>query len=98
MEIKKYSYSEALDRRAYKKVPKGVREVVFKVISVGDYNFMLRFYKNDQGDFRLDRGNSAYSNFQIKCHELELLELANEGKWVEVRQMIDTGVHSFFQL
>ena len=74
------------------------KEVIFEMVScMCDNRAILRMRKNDEGEFKLTSpprnggwGN-ALSNFQFKYPTYEIEWAADEGKWLEVSVMINSG-------
>jgi len=80
-----------------KDIKKDAKEVIFYVVScMCDNKYTLRFRKNDDGEFKMNGMGFALSNFQfghrqggIKPFEIEWK--ADEGKWRDVQNMINSG-------
>jgi len=86
-------YVALLNKTPKLEVKKHSREVIFKVISVMcDNVYHLRFKKNGEGDFKMSGGGFALSNFQFKYEVHEIEWAADEGNWLEVQVMINSGV------
>tara|TARA_R110000772_G_scaffold6250_10_gene21958 strand:- start:183 stop:485 length:303 start_codon:yes stop_codon:yes gene_type:complete len=73
-------------------IKKGVREVIFQTRScMCDNTGIIRFKKNDEGEFKLNCGGQSFGNFQTGYREYELEWEADEEQWGIVRTMIDKG-------
>lgn len=80
------------------KVKDGAREVILEMVSVMcDNRSLLRFKKNNEGDFKLNSpprnggyGN-ALSNYQLKHTPTDIEWEADDENWDEVFNMINTG-------
>ena len=74
-------------------IKEDVREVMFNLIScMCDNRGTIRFKKNSEGDFKMDGLGQSLSNFQMKQHKTYEIEwFADEGKWKEVIQIINSG-------
>lgn len=67
-------------------------EVIFKTISVMcDNVHYIRFRINDRGTFSMSGMGFSLSNWQMKHPTHEIEWMADEGNWVEVMRMINTG-------
>lgn len=73
-------------------VKKDAREVIFTVIScMCDNVYHFTFKKNDDGDFKMNCGGFAYSNFGIKHPKHDIEWEADEAMWGGVIAMINSG-------
>jgi hypothetical protein len=73
-------------------IKEGVREVIFKTVScMCDNVHHLRFKKNEEGDFKLDGTGYAISNWQMNYPRHEIEWMADEGSWLTVIKMINSG-------
>jgi hypothetical protein len=71
---------------------KDPKEVIFKVVScMCDNVHYFRFKKNNNDEFKLDCIGHHYGNFGIKIPKHELEWNADEGKWREVFNSINSG-------
>ena len=78
--------------RVYQEVKKNAKEVIFYVVScMCDNRYTLHFRKNDRGDFRMSGGRFSLSNFQFKHKPFEMEWIADEGDWIQVKNMINSG-------
>ena len=68
------------------------REVKFDLTDNNNNEYRLTFKKNAEGDYKLSCHGQAYSNFQIKYPIDDLEWIADDGKWSEVNDMINSGV------
>ena len=88
-------YQELLVNPFYmngKTVKENAREVIFYVVScMCDNRYTLHFRKNDRGDFRMRGGGFSLSNFQFKHKPFEMEWIADEGDWIQVKNMINSG-------
>ena len=70
----------------------GAREVIFKTVScMCDNVHYLTFKKNSDGDFKMDGGRFALSNWQMNHPKHEIEWVADEEGWDEVIAMINSG-------
>ena len=73
-------------------VVKNAREIqIHTVAGMCDNKHILTLKKNAEGDFKLHRNGQAYSNFGIKYDQYELEWAADEGDFVKVFEMINSG-------
>jgi hypothetical protein len=56
-----------------------------------DNNYTFKLKKNEEGDYKLNTGGFAYSNFQIKYQEDEIEWAADENNFHKVIGMINSG-------
>jgi len=89
-------YQELLKNPFYmhgKTVPKeSAREVIFYVVScMCDNKYTLHFSKKDNGDFKMSGGRFSLSNFGFKNKPFEMEWIADEGDWIGVKNMINSG-------
>lgn len=74
------------------KVIKSAREVLINTIScMCDNKHQLTLKKNIEGDFKLSGNGNALSNWQMKFRKDEIEWAADDGRWGEVFQMINSG-------
>tara|TARA_R100001480_G_scaffold13117_3_gene21906 strand:- start:8592 stop:8858 length:267 start_codon:yes stop_codon:yes gene_type:complete len=75
-----------------KTVKENAREVIFYVVScMCDNKYTLRFRKNDNDEFKMSGMGFALSNFQFEFKPFEIEWIADEGDWIGVKNMINTG-------
>lgn len=75
-----------------KQVVKDAREIqIHTVAGMCDNKHVLTLKKGVDGDFKLHRNGQAYSNFGIKFEQYELEWAADEGNFVKVFEMINSG-------
>tara|TARA_R110000751_G_scaffold298927_1_gene409164 strand:- start:1 stop:303 length:303 start_codon:yes stop_codon:yes gene_type:complete len=75
-----------------KDIVENPREVIFYVVScMCDNKYTLRFRKNDDGDFKMSGMGFALSNFQFKHKVFEIEWEADNGNWLDVKNMINSG-------
>ena len=88
-------YQELLRNPFYmngKTVKENAREVIFYVVScMCDNKYTLHFSKKDNGDFRMCGGRFSLSNFQFRHKPFEIEWKADEGDWIGVKNMINSG-------
>ena len=78
-------------------VKENAREVIFEMVSVMcDNRSRIIFRKNNDGDFRAQaiinqNMGYAFSNYQMKHHKLDIEWAADEGHWLEVIRMLNSG-------
>tara|TARA_R110000824_G_scaffold55543_3_gene152938 strand:- start:65 stop:370 length:306 start_codon:yes stop_codon:yes gene_type:complete len=79
-------------RMHHKEIKENAREVIFYVVScMCDNRYTLHFSKKDNGDFRMSGGSFALSNFGFKHKPFEIEWVADEGDWIGVKNMINSG-------
>tara|TARA_R100001460_G_scaffold266_12_gene1268 strand:- start:4566 stop:4832 length:267 start_codon:yes stop_codon:yes gene_type:complete len=75
-----------------KTVKENAKEVIFYVVScMCDNKYTLRFRKNDNDEFKMSGMGFALSNFQFEFKPFEIEWIADEGDWIGVKNMINTG-------
>jgi len=68
------------------------REMKIDLVSaMCDNRFRWTIKENEDGDYKINTHNWAYGNFQIKHGKDDIEWIADEGKWKEVFDMINTG-------
>ena len=68
------------------------KEVIFHTVAgMCDNKNMFRFKKDTSGEFKLSCGGFAYSNFGISNHKYELEWAADDDRFFNVIQMINSG-------
>ena len=68
------------------------REVIFHTVArMCDNKHMFRFKKNASGEFKLSCNGFAYSNFGISNNKYELEWAADDDRFFNVIQMINSG-------
>jgi len=68
------------------------REVIFTTVSCMCNNVhLLRMKKNSEGDFKLSGGMFSIENWQMKFKKHEIEWAADEGNWLDVKNMINSG-------
>ena len=78
--------------KVYQEVKKNAKEVIFYVVScMCDNKYTLRFRKNDNDEFKMSGMGFALSNFQFEHKPFEIEWIADEGDWIGVKNMINTG-------
>ena len=88
-------YQELLKNPFYmhgKTVKENAREVIFYVVScMCDNKYTLKLRKNDDGEFKMSGMGFSLSNFQFKHKPFEIEWAADEGGWIGVKNMINSG-------
>ncbi len=75
----------------HKEIKEDVKEVIFYVVScMCDNKYTLRFKKHD-GEFGMSGMGFALSNFQFSYKPFEIEWAADEGDWIRVKNMINSG-------
>ena len=73
-------------------VKENAREVLFETVScMCDNRHTLRMRKNDEGDFKSSGGGFHLSNWGMKFKPYDVEWAADEGNWVDVVNMINSG-------
>jgi len=96
----KASYQELRNNPIKVNIKKGVKEVVLEIVSaMCDNKHTFRFKKDENGEFKLNTCGFSYSNFQIKSHnKIDLEWLADDGKWQEIVNAINSGVQKVYEI
>jgi len=82
----------AQDRKNLKEIKKNARELKIHVVgSMCDNKYLLSLKKNENGEFRISGGRFALSNFGFKSPVYEIEWAADEGNWIEVINIINSG-------
>ena len=80
-------------------VKKGAREVIITTIScMCDNKHTLKLKKNEAGEFKLSGCGFALSNWQMKHDRYDIEWAADDGKWNDVFDMINTGTSAIQSL
>ena len=92
-EIKRLNREESyVEFLAEECVVENAREIqIHTVAGMCDNRHVLTLRKNESGDFKLNRNGQAYSNFGIPYQQYELEWAADEGNFVKVFEMINSG-------
>jgi len=86
------TYIELLNNPPKITIPKGVKEIVFHIVScMCDNKYILRLKKNENGEFSLNGMGQSLSNFQLKHKPYEIEWAADSGSWKSVIRMINSG-------
>ena len=84
--------SLAQDRKNLKEIKKNAKELRIHVVaSMCDNKYLLSLKKNDNGEFRMSGGRFALSNFGFESPVYEIEWAADEGNWIEVINIINSG-------
>ena len=90
--IQKLNKSVCFQEQLEELIIQNPREVIFHTVaSMCDNKHMFRFKKNAEGDFNLTCNGFAYSNFGIKNDKYELEWAADDDRFFNVIQMINSG-------
>ena len=90
--MKKYRELVLNPPKVLHNIKEDAREVIFYVMSVMcDNKYTLRLKKNDEGDFKMSGMGYSLSNFQFKFKPFEIEWAADEGNWLDVKNMINSG-------
>jgi len=75
----------------HKEIKEDVKEVIFYVVScMCDNKYTLRFKKHN-GEFGMSGMGFALSNFGFSYKPFEIEWAADEGDWIRVKNMINSG-------
>jgi len=75
----------------HKEIKEDVKEVIFYVVScMCDNKYTLRFKKHN-GEFGMSGMGFALSNFGFSYKPFEIEWVADEGDWIRVKNMINSG-------
>tara|TARA_R110000751_G_scaffold94798_5_gene185076 strand:- start:2746 stop:3042 length:297 start_codon:yes stop_codon:yes gene_type:complete len=85
-------YRELLKNPPKLEVKENSREIKIDLVScMCDNRYRWTIKKNEDGDYKIFTHGFAYSNWQIK-HQIDDIEwVADEGNWIEVFRMINSG-------
>jgi hypothetical protein len=73
-------------------VKKDAKELRIHIVScMCDNKYVLTLKKNGNDEFKLSGGGFALSNFGFKFKPYEIEWAADEGNWVDVFNMINSG-------
>ena len=75
-----------------KTIKENAKEVIFYVVScMCDNKYTLRFRKDNNGEFDMSGMGVSLSNFQFSYKPFEIEWAADEGDWIRVKNMINSG-------
>jgi hypothetical protein len=81
------------------KVKENARELIITTVScMCDNIHYLSLKKNSDGDFKLDGGRFALSNWQMAHPKHDIEWAADEGKWNDVFKMINSGTEAISEV
>ena len=91
-EIKRLNREECYESFLADQIVQNPREVIFHTVaSMCDNKHLFKFKKNAEGDFNLTCNGFAYSNFGIPNDKYELEWAADDDRFFNVIQMINSG-------
>ena len=91
-EIKRLNREECYESFLADQIVQNPREVIFHTVaSMCDNKYKFRFKKNAEGDFNLTCNGFTYSNFGIPNDKYELEWAADDDRFFNVIQMINSG-------
>ena len=91
-EIKRLNKEECYESFLADSIVENPKEVIFHTVaSMCDNKHMFRFKKNASGEFKLSCNGFAYSNFGIPNDKYELEWAADDDRFFNVIQMINSG-------
>ncbi len=80
------------DRKNLKEIKKNAKELKIHIVgSMCDNKYILSLKKNNDGEFRLSGGRFAISNFGFESSVYEIEWAADEGNWIDVINIINSG-------
>ena len=90
--MKKFSYTQVRNNPPQLQIKAGAKEVIFTCVScMCDNISYLRFKKNEEGEFKMDGRGLHTSNWQMEYPKHEIEWTADDEKWDDVIQMVNTG-------
>ena len=85
-------YRELIQNPPKLKIEGKPREIKVDLVScMCDNRYRWTIYQNEDGDYRINTGGYAYSNFQIKHRQDDIEWEADDGNWNDVIYMINSG-------
>ena len=80
-------------------VKENARELIITTVScMCDNIHYLTLRKNSNGDFKLDGGRFSLSNWQMNCPQHKIEWAADEGRWNDVFEMINSGTEAISEV
>jgi hypothetical protein len=84
--------SFARDRKNLKEIKKNAKELKIHIVgSMCDNKYILSLKKNKDGEFRMSGGSWALSSFGFASPVYEIEWAADEGNWIDVINIINSG-------
>ena len=91
-EIKRLNREECYESFLADQIVQNPKEVIFHTVaSMCDNKYLFKFKKDDNGEFQLSCNGFAYSNFGIPNNKYELEWAADDDRFFNVIQMINSG-------
>jgi hypothetical protein len=91
-EIKRLNRDECYESFLADQIVQNPKEVIFHTVaSMCDNKYLFKFKKDDNGEFQLSCNGFAYSNFGIPNNKYELEWAADDDRFFNVIQMINSG-------
>ena len=91
-EIKRLNKEECYQEQLEEQIVQNPREVIFHTVaSMCDNKHLFKFKKDASGEFKLSCNGFAYSNFGIPNDKYELEWAADDDRFFNVIQMINSG-------
>ena len=91
-EIKRLNREECYESFLADQIVQNPKEVIFHTVaSMCDNKYLFKFKKDASGEFKLSCNGFAYSNFGIKNDKYELEWAADDDRFFNVIQMINSG-------
>ena len=92
LEIKRVNREECYESFLADQIVQNPREVIFHTVaSMCDNKHLFKFKKDASGEFKLSCNGFAYSNFGIPNDKYELEWAADDDRFFNVIQMINSG-------
>ena len=80
------------NRKNLEEIKKKSRELKIHVVSsMCNNKYILTLKKNSDGDFKMSGGRFSLSNFGFKSPVYEIEWAADEGNWIEIINIINSG-------
>jgi len=90
--IKRLNRDECFESFLADQIVQNPKEVIFHTVaSMCDNKYLFKFKKDDNGEFQLSCNGFAYSNFGIPNNKYELEWAADDDRFFNVIQMINSG-------
>jgi hypothetical protein len=91
-EIKRLNREECYQEQLEEQIVENPREVILHTVAgMCDNKHMFKFKKDANGEFKLSCNGFAYSNFGIPNDKYELEWAADDDRFFNVIQMINSG-------
>lgn len=97
--MRKSKYRDLRQNPPKLKVKENARELIITTVScMCDNIHYLSLKKNGGGDFKLDGGRFSLSNWQMNYPQHKIEWAADEGRWNDVFEMINSGTEAISEV